>query len=605
MKKTDRTSPKASIKNIKNSPAAITENKYVLWGMFIVFTLCVFSISAHKLEDDDFFWHLSTGKFISENGFIPDKDVFGFATQNAEWIPFEWGFDIIFYNLHKIAGLNGIFIFTSALFCFFFFFFIRLLQKLKVNSVITVLLLFILLIAIFDRLSPRPHLFTYLFLAALVYLLFTYKYINRQKYFDRLYFIPLLFLLWGNLHLGALTGLLLLALFIISEALSFFYPHKSGSKDVPVITRNQLKRFILIFISSAAVLLVNPYGIRTYTYAYSHSKMKMLEQIAEWVSPFNGQIESTFVLTIYKILLFTGLIVLLYSYKKRDFTFSLICLVFAVYSLQAIRFIVDYEIVIIPMLAISLNYFLLNKNSGKTPAMLSRILNGNAIKAALIIVLLYLAVQFQSDSFYITLQYNREAGLGVSNRYFPQGLYKFMLENKIKGTPFNNFDTGGYYKWLFPDQKIFIDSRNINDELFNEYYSILKMQPGFRDKLDKYGIDIVIFFEPKLSRYPEIMKQQVTEFLLNNKDWALIYWDDLSMLFARNTPQNAELISKFEYKVFNPYTAVFNQKQFEANLGNYPIALDTEMKRKAATEPQGYFYSGMSDIVRKVMNNRK
>ena len=112
MKKTDRTSPKASIKNLKNSPAAITENKYVLWGMFIVFTICVFSISTHKLEDDDFFWHLSTGKFISENGFIPDKDVFGFATQNAEWIPFEWVFDIIFYNLHKIAGLNGIFIFT-------------------------------------------------------------------------------------------------------------------------------------------------------------------------------------------------------------------------------------------------------------------------------------------------------------------------------------------------------------------------------------------------------------------------------------------------------------------------------------------------------------
>ena len=120
--------------------------------MFIVFTICVFSISTHKLEDDDFFWHLSTGKFISENGFIPDKDVFGFATQNAEWIPFEWGFDIIFYNLHKIAGLNGIFIFTSALFCFFFMIYIRLLQKLKVNSVITVLLLFILLIAIFDRL---------------------------------------------------------------------------------------------------------------------------------------------------------------------------------------------------------------------------------------------------------------------------------------------------------------------------------------------------------------------------------------------------------------------------------------------------------------------
>lgn len=569
--------------------------------MFLVFLLCVFSVSTHKLEDDDVFWHLSTGKFITENGFIPDKDVFGLATQDAEWIPFEWGSDLLFYNLHKIIGLNGIFIFTSILFCILFLILFRLLQKLKVNTVITVILFFFLLIAFFDRLSPRPHLFTYLSLAVIMYLLFTYKYVNREKYFKRLYYLPVLFLFWGNLHLGVVTGLLFFFLFVISEAVTFYYPQKFGNKEIGVISKLHLKRLLMIFIASAAVLLINPHGVRTYTYAYNHSKMKMLEQIAEWLSPFNGQIESTFVLTIYKVLLFAGIIVLLYSYKKRDLTFFLVCSVFAIYSLQAIRFIVDYEIVIIPLLAVSLNYYLFNRQSSKLTLNLNKIFNGNVIKISLIAVLLYLSIQFQSDNFYITLQYNREAGPGVSNRYFPLGLYRFMKDNGINGTVYNNFDTGGYYKWLFPDQKIFIDSRNINDEIFNEYYSILKMQPGFQGKLEKYGFDLVIFFEPKLSRYPNIMKQQVTEFLLNNKDWALIYWDDLSMLLAKRVQRNEELISKYGYKVFNPYNAVFKQKQFETDVLSYPIAMENEMKRKSAEEPQGYFFLGMSDIVRKVM----
>jgi hypothetical protein len=565
----------------------------------------VFSVATHKLEDDDFFWHLSTGKFITENGFIPDKDVFGFATQDAEWIPFEWGSDLVFYTLYRITGLNGIFIFTSLFFCIFFLIYFRLLQMLKVSPVISVILFFFLLIAFFHRLSPRPHIFTYLFLAVLVYLLFTYKYINREKYSKRLYFIPLLFLIWGNLHLGVITGLLFLLLFVISEVITSRYPKKFGNKDVAVISKAHLKKLIMVFVGSAAVLLINPHGINTYLYAYNHSKMKMLEHIAEWLSPFDGQIESTFVLTIYKILLFSSLIVLLYSYKKRDLTFSLVCLVFAIYSLQAIRFIVDFEIVIIPLLAVSLNYYLLDRQNSKITDNLNKVFKGNIIKVSLMIVLLYLSIQFQTDSFYVTLQYNRESGLGISNRYFPQGLYNFMLENKIKGRPYNNFDTGGYYKWLFPDQKIFIDSRNINDEIFNEYYSILKMQPGFQAKLDNYGIDLVIFFEPKLSRYPNIMKQQITEFLLNNKQWHLIYWDDLSMLFVKDTQQNSELISKYAYRVFNPYTAFFYQKQFESNISSDPMALESEMKRKSAAEPQGYFYLGMSDIVRKVMNAKK
>lgn len=181
---------------------------------------------------------------------------------------------------------------------------------------------------------------------------------------------------------------------------------------------------------------------------------------------------------------------------------------------------------------------------------------------------------------------------------------RFMKENNIKGTPFNNFDTGGYLLWEIPEQKILIDSRNINDAIFSEYLSILRMQSGFEKKLENYGVDYAIFFDPLLIRNPNVLKQSITEYLFKNKDWHLVYWDDISFLFLKNVPQNSELISKYEYKVFNPYTAIFSQKEFEAGLKNFQATAENELRRKADSEPNGYFYQGMNDIVKNVLGRR-
>ena len=580
------------------------DNKYFTLVLLAAFLVCVISVTTYKIEDDDFFWHLSTGKFITENGYVPDKDVFGYAAQNTQWIPFEWGSDAVFYNIYKASGYNGIFIFRSLIFCLIFLVYFRLLSLLKVSPVLNIMLLFVLLMALFDRFSPRPHIFTYLFISGLIYMLFTYKYIDRSKYFRRLYILPLVFLIWGNLHPGVLIGLLLFFVFLLSEFIIYKYPLKFSPGKTEPVTAGYLKKTALIFLGSASVLFINPHGIKTYFYIYSHTRMKMLEQIAEWLSPFNGIIDDTFVITLYKILLFSGLIVLVYSYKKRDVLFALLYTVFSVYSLRAIRFIVDYELVIIPLLAISINYYLQNIKSKKSAALTFKFFYGNIPKAVLIAVLIFLSFRFQSDDFYISLKYNREAGTGISGRYFPLELYKFIKTRGVSGIPFNNFDTGGYMHWEFPEQKIFIDSRNISDEIFNEYFSILKMQPGFEAKLEKYSMDYAVFFEPKLSRYPNIMKQQITEYFFNSPKWALVYWDDLSMLFLKRTQQNSELISGNEYKIINPYTAVFNQKQFESNVKNFPVLADNEMKRKASEEPNGFYYLGINDIVRKVLLNK-
>jgi hypothetical protein len=329
--------------------------------------------------------------------------------------------------------------------------------------------------------------------------------------------------------------------------------------------------------------------------------MKMLESIAEWQNPFTGQLDGGFVLSFYKIFLFLGSIIIIYAFKKKDIFFGLTYMVFALYSIRAIRFNIDYEIVITFFIAVSLNsylsYQLINKQK------IQKFLAGNVLKFSAIIFFVYIIMQATSDNLYLILQYNRHFGSGISDSYIPYQMIDFMQENNIKGRSFNNYESGGYYLWKFPDEKNFIDSRNINDEVFYEYLSILNMQPGFEDKIEKYGINVIQYYEPKLVKYHNMMKNQIPAFASFSKKWKLVYWDDRSMLFLKDIPENAELIKRYEYKVLIPIRAVFQQKDFENDVINSPEIMRKEMNRKSIEEPVGYFYTGMNANIKDIIKN--
>ena len=579
----------------------LNENKYFVRGLFSLFIVLVIVLTTYKVEDDDIYWHLATGRFIVENKYVPDKDVFGLTTQNSEWIPFEWGWDVISYGLYNIGGYPALFIFRSLIICLIFYLLFRLLNKFKVNSVISIVLLFLLVFAMLDRLSPRPHLFSYLFLTLILYLFLTFKYFDRDKYFKRLYFLPLIFLLWGNIHMGVIAGGLLLFIFVLSEVLIYYIPKRFSTSEIKPITKEHLKKLVFISILSAFVLLINPHGLHTYQYAFGHTKMKMLESITEWQNPFNGMIDKNFIVILYYVFLFGGVIILFYSYKKKDITFALIYIVFSIYSVRAVRFAVDYEIIMMFFIAESINYFL--KSSFKPGLKTSKIFFGNPVKIIIAIFFVFILYTAQSNSLYISLKYLRMSGWGMNEYYEPVGLYKFMSDNNISGVPLNNYESGGYLIWNFPGQKNFIDSRNLNDDIFNEYMSILFMNPGFDKKLEQYGFDFVIYYEPHLAKFPDDMKRKITLYLSTQNNWKLVYWDDMSMLFVKDVPKFYDLINKYEYKIFKPYSAVFARKEFEAKIKENPDLASKEIKRKEQSEPNGYFFGGMYDIANKVLKN--
>jgi hypothetical protein len=579
---------KKSPKKIKQS--IFEENKYYVWGLFAAFAILVFLASSYKITgDDDFFWHLATGRYIVETKVVPDTDIFGFATQGVEWIPFEWGWDVLTYGLYKIAGYNTILVFRSLAFVFIFFLFFSLLRKFKVNSVVSWLVLFTLLVAIMDRLSPRPHVITYIFFVTIIYLLVTFKYMDRDKNFRKLYFLPLIFLIWGNMHMGVLAGGLFLFIFTITETIIYYYPKKFSSNEIKPLLLPQLKLLWIVSVLSAVVLLINPHGIHTYIYAYDHTKMKMLETVNEWRNPFDTFFGAGFIVLLYKIFLFGGLLILTYAYIKKDLLFALVYIGFFFYSIRAIRFTVDYELIIVFFFAVTLNYFALRLSKSKIWGQV------------LILSTLYICYLVPSGKIYESMRYYRVFGWGINDDFIPIQLFDFMKQNNIEGTPYNHFGTGGYLVWNFPGQKNFIDSRNLNDDIYNEYNSIMSKAPGYEKKIEKYNFDYVIYLDPDLIRRPNDLQKIVVSYFTGNPEWKLVFWDDKSMLFVKDIPKFSDVINKYEYKIANPYTALFFSKEYSKNVLSNPERAKEELNRKALTEPNGYLYQGMEQQARKLL----
>jgi len=577
------------------------ENKYYIYALILAFTTLVFFAASYKISgDDDFFWHLATGRYIVQNQVVPNTDIFGYATAGVEWIPFEWGWDVITYGLYNIGGYNAILLFRSIIFSLIFFIYYLLLKKFKVNSVISYILFFILLIAIMDRLSPRPHILTYLFFVILLYIITSFKYIDREKYFKWLYFLPLIFLIWGNVHMGVLAGGLLLFIYTVSEVLIFLYPQRFSSPEIKPLTREQIQRLLLISVASALVLLINPHGLQTYLYAYGHTKMKLLETINEWRNPFSGGMDFGFIVTFYKILLFSGIIILIYSIKKKDIFFALTYIGFAIYSVRAIRLTVDYEIIIIFFLAVSINYYFQKwANTGKGNNILQFFLYNNGVKAVLIALFVYITFNIPNEGVYQWLKYYRIPGFGVNSDFIPVQLFDFMKEANISGKPFNHFGTGGYLVWNFPNEKNFIDSRNLNDAIFNEYNTIMVKGRGFEKKLDDYGVDYVVFLDPDLIRRPKDLQTNIVSYVSRNPGWKLVFWDDKSFLFVKDIPKFADVINKYEYRILNPYNFIFHQQEFDKKMKEDPERAKQELDRKIKTEPRGYILSGIHQFSQK------
>ena len=402
----------------------------------IIFSL-IFTTLSNKL-DFDFGWHLAAGDYTRGHG-VPSHDLYTYTAQSFEWINHEAINDMLMSLLYSAGGFGLLVVFYSLIWTGAF-----MVAAFRVRLGI----LLLALLATMPYMAIRPMAWTVLGLATLLWL------INKGPKRLKLA-IPLLFLVWANLHGGFVIGLIVLFYFLIKQ-------------------RNRF--WLLIFLASVLATMVNIYGPRLYEEIFRTLFDSSLRyQITEW-----------FPLQIYKlswpfiILWIAGF--WLFSRRKRSEWYSLPPLFFLA-SLSATRNVPLFVIVSVNKAGEYYEQAL--KEIPKKPPWLPRAFTWSSA-AVIYLVSIW--------GFYGT-----SAPFSVDKEdRFPKAAVAYLKKNRCQGNLFNDFNYGGYLIWKLPEQKVYIDGRmpSWRDEkgvrYLDRYRSIIKDQEKQDEEFKRYAIRCVL-----------------------------------------------------------------------------------------------------------------
>ncbi len=246
-----------------------------LFGYLFFFLpyLIVFIGSLSVSQDPDLGWHLKYGEYFFTQGHILRENIFSQMMPEFRWVNSSWVTDLISYSVFTHSGFFGLTILGSLIVTLTYFFFSRWAGLTPFEEIIIFpLLLFFMnpLISI----SFRGQLLSLLFLGIQFYLLAKFE---KTKKFRWLIFIPLLFMIWTNVHGQFFMGLALLGLWIMTR---FIFP----TNELPRIPL--IKIGSAIFFVSMMAALINPFGFGVYDEALTHLNNKDLKFVAEYL-PIN------------------------------------------------------------------------------------------------------------------------------------------------------------------------------------------------------------------------------------------------------------------------------------------------------------------------------
>lgn len=435
--------------------------------------LLFFSFGLLQFTDPDYWWHLRTGRLIVDTGSVPHHDPFSFTAAGSRWIAHEWLSDVIIYRVESAVGYVGNSILFSCLALAALFVMHRLLLKMGLSPRLALAIVAFGGVMSLRYWTVRPQVFTWLLVAVFLYTLYMYHRDGK----GRLWHLPLLMLLWANLHAGYVIGLVLLGLWLAAMAAERVLWHE----------RRDLRGPVLTLIASFAATAVNPNGVALLTYplTYLAPGNASFKLISEWQSPdFHQPMHLPLALGII-VLVAVGV-----TGSGRNLFRLGLALLFTLFALQSSRhqplFALTFMLVVGDAL-LERWAWARRPDQGPSAARGYPALNWSLLAMA---VLAAAAVVPQMP----TAQVHKAANTGGTPPYPVEGA-DFIRQRYPEARMFNSYEWGGYLiNALYPQQRVFIDGRPdmYGDALVEEYVDVVTIQSGWQDILDKYGVDLVI-----------------------------------------------------------------------------------------------------------------
>jgi len=465
--------------------------------------------------------HFLLGQIILETLTVPKVNLFSYTYPDFPFINLHWLPEIIFYLVHTLTGIPGLFILSLVLIGAAFglmFFKARKNSSLIVLSFISVIYLRIL----FERTDLRPELFSFLFLSIMVTTLYSY----RERFTKLIYLLIPLELIWVNTHIYFFIGLFVLGLFSVDAAITH---RKNLLSKVP-------KTLFLVTCLSALVTLMNPNGVsgaiypfrvfENYGYTIEENQNPFFLQSLGFNKPSLPYQELA------TVLLFASLFVSLRKTRVIDWLLSISFTGIAFMAVRNFPLFVFATLIPCSYLVTESLRPLVKRSSPERKQLLQFIL--------LIGFVLLIIWQVKSIT--------QLKGFGYGVEEDGKGALTFVKEQKITGPIFNNFDIGSYIEYqLYPTERVFIDGRPGEYPaafLQNTYIKMQEDPKVFAKVSEKYRFNTIIFSHTDQTPWAEQFVKAITQ----NPDFVVVYLDPSMLVLVKNTTENQALIKRFGMK---------------------------------------------------------
>ena len=412
--------------------------------------------------DLDIWWHLKVGDWIVQHAAVPHTGILSRTAAERPWVAYSWGYEVLMSRAYAWGGILGIGLYGTLLTVGVAFAAYWMLRRISGRFWAAWLLTLACCYPFLFMIMPRPVFFSIILFCLVLALLFE---ANRSGRIKTLYWLPLIFLIWANLHIQFIYGLvpvgMLLGVHLVMWVVGSFVPTLSpmegdeggaptGLSGVPKFLATPslpTGKLALIFGACLVATCIGPYSYHLYGVIAEYSKAKSAYSLIVELQPLTFRAMNHYV----QLLLCAAAFIAV-GWQKRLDLFKLALLTLA--AVVAFRTMRD-------------SWFLCTVAAACIADVVSGYGERERSESPLELAGVFAVVAVALVLFARGVGFTQQGLDQAISRRFPVKAVNFLRQNPVPGPLYNTLDWGGFLMWYMPNYPVAIDGRNdlYGDEL--------------------------------------------------------------------------------------------------------------------------------------------
>lgn len=505
----------AKILNFKRSVLSISDSDRFI---YVIALLLVFIMAARTPLDGDMWWHLRSGQETISQRAPLLMDTFSYTRAGQPWINHSWLAQVGMAVLFQMIGFSGLTI--GVAFLAVGSLFVALLQM-EGPAILKAFLLIFAGVVSAPVWSPRPQTVSLLLVAVVGYVLYLYKW--RQV--NRLWSLPLIMMVWSNLHGGYVLGFLCMGSVLAGEALN----HLLGFQGDEIVSWKRLLVLLGWTAGSGLAVLINPNGLNIWLILFQTVKVDVLQSlIAEWASPdFHELAQQPLLWLMFSLFISVGL-----SDRKLDGTDLVFVTGFGMMAFIARRNFGPFALVSLPVLSRHLwSAFQHWRKRVPLPASLVTFIQSRQTKELINTSKVQRAMNLLVIGLFGLIAVGKVIGVshpvlmgGYLGRVYPVQAVEWIKDNEVQGNLLSEYNWGGYLDWFYREKPVFVDGRTdlYGDEILGQWLNMMQGGEGWQADLVGWQIQAVL-----------LQPERPLVRLLLDEGWEVQYRDEQAILLSQ------------------------------------------------------------------------